>query len=152
MRVATLGRLSVITTLVLIVSGCGSVGRPPRLQETFASPGGLIPPLSRTPAAGICSEAGHGSIVKVYVGNATPEPRCQQVRPNQELEVVNTDGPSGPPDKTVTITWPPFRSRKLQPGQAILFRENFRSYLATGDHEVGLSRYHGGGPQIWLRQ
>lgn len=152
MRAATLRRLVGIMIVLPFVSGCGSGGRPPTLQETFTSPGGLISALSQTPAAGICPGAGHGAVVKVYVGDGTPEPRCLRVGPGQELEVINTDGPSGSPDKAVTVTWPPFRSRTLEPGQAIVFRENFRSYLATGDHEVGLSRYRGGGPEIWLRQ
>lgn len=122
------------------------------LHATFSSPGGLIAARSQTPAAGICPDAGHVSIVKVYVGDGTPQPRCVQVRPDQQLEVINTDGPSGPADKAVTVTWPPFRNRTLKAGQAILFGENFRSYLATGDHEVGLSRYRGGGSEIWLRK
>jgi hypothetical protein len=88
----------------------------------------------------------------MYVGDGTPEPRCLRVRPEQRLEVVNTNGPSGHPDKPVTVTWPPFRTRMLAPGQAIVYGENFRSYLATGDHELGLSRYDGEGPEIWLIQ
>lgn len=152
MRVLAFRRVVGITTVMLLVSGCGSGGRPPTLHATFPSPGGLIPALSQTPAAGICPNANHVSIVKVYVGDGTPWPRCVRVRPQQQLEVVNTDGPSGPPDKAVTVRWPPFRSRTLEPGQAILFGENFRSYLATGDHEVDLSRYRGGGPEIWLGQ
>ncbi len=152
MRFATVRRLVGITTVVLVISGCGSGAGPPTLHATFSSPGGLIPAASQTPAAGICRAPGHVSIVKVYVGDGTPEPRCVRVRAEQQLEVVNTDGPSGPPDKAVTVTWPPFRPRMLEPGQAIVFGENFRSYLAPGDHEVGLSRYDGGGPEIWLRQ
>jgi hypothetical protein len=149
---ATLHRLVGTVTVVLLVSACGSGGRPPRLQATFSRPGGLIPAVSHTPAAGICPEGGLVSIVKVYVGDGTPDPRCLRVRPQQELEVVNAEGPSGPADKTVTVTWPPFGTRRLKPGQAILFQQKFRSYLATGDHLVGVSRHHGGGPEIWLRQ
>jgi hypothetical protein len=133
-------------------SGRHAAGPAPTQQASLPRRFTLVPAVSQTPAAGACPEAGGGSTVTFYVGDGTPSPRCLKVRPDQRLELVNAEYASGPPDRSVTVAWAPFQARTLAPGQAVLFRANFGFYLATGDHEVGLSRYHGGGPEIWLAQ
>jgi len=74
------------------------------------------------------------------------------VRAKQTVQVINKAWPSGPPDRTVTVTWPPFGRRRLTPGSSIVFRQNFGSYLAPGDHILGISRYEGSGAEILLVQ
>jgi hypothetical protein len=109
----------------------------------------LIRASSRLPTAGICASSGQGSLVTVYVGAATPEPRCIRVRANQHLRVIDRTL-EGQPQRSVTITWLPYPTRRLAAGRATVFTRNFGSYLASGVHDLGMSVYAGGGAEIWL--
>jgi hypothetical protein len=151
MRLAVLRCLIAIGAGALLVCGCGAAAHPRTLHAAFPKRvRAVIPAVSQTPGAGICPRAA-GRLVAMYVGDGTPEPRCLQVGLDQRLEVIDKDL-AGRSDPTVTVTWPPFVPEKLAPGQTIVFGENFGSYLAAGDHGLGLSRYHGGGAEIWLVQ
>jgi hypothetical protein len=124
---------------VTVLAGCG--GTTHVVTTTVVRPGpvrALIPAPSQYPVAGICPLSNRGvSLVTIYVGDGTPEPRCLRVRANERLQIVNKLGLSGPPDKTITIRWPPFGSRTLAPGSTIVFKQNFASYLSPGDHIIG---------------
>jgi hypothetical protein len=139
-----------IPALAAALTGCGSASH--AVTTTVVSPRpetALVSATSQTPTAGICPLS-HGSLITIYVGDGTPEPRCLRVRGAQRLQVVNKVGPSGPADKTTTVRWPPFGRRRLTPGSAVVFGENFGSYLAPGDHIIRISKYGGGGAEVLL--
>ena len=136
--------------VAVVLAGCGGAGQV--VATTVVSPrpvNAVIPAYSQTPTAGICPLS-RSSLITVYAGDGTPQPRCVRVRADQRLQVVNKASPSGPADKTVTVRWPPFGQRTLTPGSTIVFEQNFGSYLAPGDHIVGISKYGSGGAEILL--
>ncbi len=137
---------------VVVLTGCGGAGQVGTTTVVSPRPvSALISAFSQLPTAGICAFS-RGMRVTVYVGDGTPEPRCVRVRANQTVQVIKKAWRSGPPDRTVAVTWPPFGRRRLTSGSSIVFGQNFGSYLAPGDHILGISRYGGSGAEILLVQ
>ena len=134
--------------MLAALTGCGSAERAtPRTAPFPDQVKSLLPAISQSPTAGICPRPTPGPSVTIYVDDSTPEPRCVQVNAGQHLKVVNRDL-SGRPDRRVTITWRRYPPQHLGPGQTAVFPRRFGSYLAIGDHLVGMSRYAGGGAEI----
>ena len=135
-----------------LLAGCGTAGHG---ATTTVAPGGatgLIPAVSQKPAAGICAGQ-RGSVVVVYLdytSGGTPDPRWSRVRPGQHLEVINRNNRLDGQGKAITVSWPPFGRHTVAPGDAVVFKQDFGSYLAPGDHILALSIYENSGAEILL--
>jgi hypothetical protein len=70
-----------------------------------------------------------------------PMPRCQEVLPEQLLQVTNHT------DDTLLISLGDFE-RRLEPGEAVTLDKPFGSYLAPGVHRLQVSLYSG--PELFL--
>jgi hypothetical protein len=103
----------------------------------------LQPPDASTPAAGICAHA-QGAVARVQINIDTPSPRCELVKPEQRLQVVNTL------DRFTTVRLAHFAVR-LAPRQALYIDQPFRTYLAPGVHLLAISAYGGSGTALWLQ-
>jgi hypothetical protein len=129
----------------MLASGSSDVGE--------AMPGGLAGPFpadSRRPASGTC-EPSTGAIATVMLDPDIPDPRCMIVSSRQRLRVVNTSASSGQQGKSITIRFAYFLPRVLSVRAATTFRRPVGHYLAPGVHDLHVSLYGGGGPEIWLK-
>jgi hypothetical protein len=111
---------------------------------------GQVPADSRRPASGTC-EPSPGAVATVRLDLDTPDPRCIIVSSRQRLRVVNTSAGYGQHGRTVTITMAYFPPRVLKVRAATTFHRPVGQYLAPGVHDLHVSLYGGGGPEIWLK-
>jgi hypothetical protein len=96
----------------------------------------LATPVASSPAAGICASS-DSQIVAVQILPGIPDPRCAQVRGDQQLSITNrTEG-------TIEVGLGPY-SAELAPGQEYLITAPFQAYLAPGVHAVNVSPCCGG--------
>jgi hypothetical protein len=103
----------------------------------------LTPPDSEQPAAGICSAAA-GPVAVIEVEVDVPAPRCQQVRREQRLKIVNNT------DQSVLVRLGPFATR-VPPHAEGTINQPFGRYLAPGVHRLAISAYGDGGAELWLQ-
>jgi hypothetical protein len=136
----------------------GSVGSPLLVTDSSdagkAGPSGLAGPFpadSRRPASGMCEPSAAGAIATVRLDADIPDPRCIVVSSGQRLRVVNTTASNGQHGKSITIRFASFPPRVLRVGAATTFHDPVGHYLATGVHDLHVSLYGGGGPEIWLK-
>ncbi|MDX6366225.1 MAG: hypothetical protein QOK30_1301 [Nocardioidaceae bacterium] len=129
----------------LLVSGSSAVG-----EATAGSLAGPVPADSRRPASGIC-EPSTGAIATVRLGPDTPDPRCIVVSSRQRLRVVNLSDGYGQQGKSITIRFAYVPPQVLKVRAATTFRLRVGNYLAPGVHDLHVSLYGGGGPEIWLK-
>jgi hypothetical protein len=111
---------------------------------------GPFPADSRRPASGTC-EPSTGAIATVRLDPDIPEPRCIIVSSGQRLRVVNTSASYGQQGKSVTIRFAYFQPRVLKVRAATTFHRPVGQYLAPGVHDLHVSLYGRGGPEIWLK-
>jgi hypothetical protein len=145
-------RWSISFALLALLTGCGAANHGVTATVPSRPVNASVRASSQTPVAGICARQG-GSLVTVYLDYAsggTPDPRCSRVEPDQHLEVINRSNRSGNQGKRIIVTWPPFGRRAVAPGNAIVFTQDFGSYLAPGDHILAISIYGGSGAEIFL--
>lgn len=96
----------------------------------------LATPIASSPAAGICASF-DGLVVAVQILPGIPDPRCVQVRGDQQLSIKNrTEG-------TIEVGLGPYHA-ELAPGQEYLITAPFEAYLAPGVHAVDVSPCCGG--------
>lgn len=112
----------------------------------------LVPAAAEAPAAGECEDALDGPVAVVELASDMPYPRCQVVRADQRLRVVNATGLEGEAAQVVTVTLAGLAPRSLRPGQEVVIPAAFGDVLAPGVHRVGVSLYPGSGPELWLRR
>lgn len=105
------------------------------------TPTPLATPYAQIPVAGICLEATSNDTVEVALWPDMPMPRCQEVLPEQLLQVANHT------DDTLLISLGDFE-RRLEPGEAVALDKPFGSYLAPGVHRLQVSLYSG--PELFL--
>jgi hypothetical protein len=129
----------------MLVSGSADAG-----QALSLGPARPFPADSRRPASGMC-EPSTGAIATVRLDPDIPDPRCIIVSSSQRLRVVNTSAGNGEHRKTVTISFAYFSPRVLTVRAATTFHRPVGQYLAPGVHDLHVSLYGGGGPEIWLR-
>jgi hypothetical protein len=126
------------------VSGNADVG-----QAMSRGPARPFPADARRPASGLC-EPSTGAIATIRLDPDVPDPRCTIVSSSQRVRVVNTSAGSGQHGKTVTISFAYFSPRVLEVRAATTFHRPVGQYLAPGVHDLHVSLYGGGGPEIWL--
>jgi hypothetical protein len=129
----------------MLVSGSADVG-----AGMSHGPARLFPADSRRPASGMC-EPSAGAIVTVRLDPDIPDPRCIVVSSSQRLRVVNSSAGYGRHGTTVTITFADLSPRVLNVRAATTFHRPLGQYLAPGVHDLQVSLYDGGGPEIWLK-
>ncbi len=112
---------------------------------------GPSPADSRRPASGMCEPSAAGAIATVRLDADIPDPRCIVVSGGQRLRIVNTTASSGQHGKSITIRFASFPPRVLKVRAATTFHDPVGHYLATGVHDLHVSVYGGGGPEIWLK-
>jgi hypothetical protein len=96
----------------------------------------LATPIASSPAAGICANF-DGLVIAVQILPGIPDPRCVQVRGDQQLSITNrTEG-------TIEVGLGPYHA-ELAPGQEYLITAPFEVYLAPGVHAVNVSPCCGG--------
>jgi hypothetical protein len=81
----------------------------------------------------------------------TPDPRCIVVSSRQRVRVVNMSAGYGQQGKSITIRFAYFPPRVLRVRAATTFHLPVGNYLAPGVHDLHVSLYGGGGPEIWLK-
>jgi hypothetical protein len=96
-------------------------------------------------------EPSAGAIVTVRLDPDIPDPRCIVVSSRQRLRVVNSSAGYGRHGTTVTITFADLSPRVLNVRTATTFHRPLGKYLAPGVHDLQVSLYGGGGPEIWLK-
>ncbi|MBM3257576.1 MAG: hypothetical protein FJY98_04665 [Candidatus Liptonbacteria bacterium] len=104
----------------------------------------ILPADRDVPTAGICAEPPASSTVRLTVREDVPDPRCQKVHTDQQLQIENTlETPitlwfGENPDRTIIV----LRNAEY------LFPEPVGVYLAPGVHTLrGTPRQ---GPEIWV--
>jgi hypothetical protein len=130
----------------LLVSGSSDAG-----EAVPGGPAGPFPADSRRPASGTCEPSTAGALATVRLDADIPDPRCIVVSSGQRLRVVNTSAGYGQQGKAITIRFASFPPRVLRVRAATTFHDPFGHYLATGVHDLHVSLYGGGGPEIWLK-
>ena len=111
---------------------------------------GPFPADSQLPASGLC-QPDTGAIATVRLYPDTPDPRCIVVSSGQRLRVVNSSASYGQRGKSITIRFAYFPPRVLRVRAATTFPRPVGDYLAPGVHDLHVSLYGGGGPEIWLK-
>jgi len=137
-----------------VVTGCESGDR--EAEHALGTTASHVMPTSHAKVAGhdevagVCG-ASQGLVAVVDVGPDTPNPRCQVVARNQELEVRNKTSQFGQHGREVTIRWRNYPPVTLQPGQHAVFAGPFGGYLLPGSHDVAISIFAGGGAELVMR-
>jgi hypothetical protein len=109
---------------------------PAQTPVTVPHNAGLATPVADSPAAGICARF-DGLLVTMQILPGIPDPRCVQVRGEQQLSITNRT------EDTIGVTLGPFDTR-LAPGQEFLITTPFEDYLAPGVHAVMVTPCCGG--------
>jgi len=105
----------------------------PPAPPTAETPAGypLATPVADSPAAGICARV-EALVVPVQILPGIPDPRCVQVRAEQQLSITNrTEG-------SIEVGLGPFHAA-LAPGQEFIITTPFAAYLAPGVHVINVS-------------
>jgi hypothetical protein len=107
--------------------------------------------VSRMPVAGECEEATSAPEAVVELAADAPYPRCQVVRADQRLRVVNATGIEGEPAATIVVTFGRLAPRTLSPGEQTVFDQRVADLLAPGVHRLHTDFYNGSDAELWLR-
>lgn len=106
----------------------------------------LLSPESGTPAAGTCAEPPAGDLAEVAVQEDIPNPRCQRIRPDQGLRIVNRT------TSTLELSFgedsPDELRHTLSPSSSYEINVHLGDYLAPGVHRLVAEPYHGS--EIWI--
>jgi len=145
--------IQIILAGILMLSGCSGANSPAASMPTATSAVvegstptdtpvitpfnyGLATPVADSPAAGICASF-DGLIVTVQILPGMPDPRCVQVRAEQQLSIANGT------EETIEVGLGPF-SAQLTPGQEYRITTPFEAYLGPGVHVVNVTPCCGG--------
>jgi hypothetical protein len=112
------------------------VGGAPTDRSAPTSTYALATPYAESPAAGICAKP-EAIEVEMSLLPGIPDPRCLQVRPDQQLTVHN--GTGGPVD----VRLGPY-SAHLEDGGDFTIEAPFAAYLAPGVHGLQVDPCCGG--------
>jgi hypothetical protein len=104
--------------------------------------GERFPPVSDTPAAGICAEPAV-STVSVGISLDVPSPRCVKLGPQQMISVANQTGEP----LVVRLAW---YEIPLEAGEERSLLVPLGKYLAPGVHRLEIVDGSGNGPEIWI--
>ena len=149
-----LWRTRIVLLSLLVLSGCSRTSvtptpaiatdvpivtaaiNPSQTPTATGSSYGLATPFADSPAAGICARF-EGTLVTMQILPGIPDPRCVEVRDEQQLSIINrTEG-------TIDVALGQFTAR-LAPGQEFLITTPFEAYLAAGVHAVTVTPCCGG--------
>lgn len=98
----------------------------------------LIPPLSQSPAAGVCSNATTNPLVIVVISiDNVPQPSCVKVKPDQKLVLINNSSEAIPLGQYAAEV-------SVQPAETYQFKNSFQEVMSPGVHKIGPV-------EIWLQ-
>jgi len=153
-KIAWLRHILLIVSVALLVTACQKAEVSDAQTEATAilitatatstpttTPVPLATPYALVPVAGICLEATSKDTVEVGLWPDMPMPRCQEVLPEQFLQVVNHT------EETLLIGLGDYE-RQLAPSKAITLDKPFGSCLSPGVHRLQVSLYNG--PELFL--